>query len=70
MANEAQKQLCSTWRGPKSVCTCGHLGDGSDSDHGPFDGHGACRVEGCDCQQFTWAGWNEQFQGALDQLSG
>jgi len=50
---------------PKSICTCGHTGDGPKSQHndGPFNaGHGEClqtrRVPGgtkaCDCPQFTW----------------
>ena len=42
---------------PKSVCTCGHTGDGPNSQHADSisHGHGRCTVEGCDCEQFTWA---------------
>jgi hypothetical protein len=52
--------------GGKSVCACGHLGDGPNSQHhgtklgsvGKINnGHGKCCVEGCLCAQFTWAGW-------------
>lgn len=49
--------------GPRSKCTCGHTGDGPCSEHATRiengtvldTGHGSCMVEGCDCQQFTWA---------------
>ncbi len=39
-----------------SVCDCGHIGDKENSDHDTrFQaGHGACKIDGCDCQQFTW----------------
>ena len=58
---------------PKSVCQCGHSGDGPDSDHGSLNpvasqlqpGHGKCSVPGCDCEQFTWADFTEQFKEAL-----
>lgn len=35
------------------VCTCGHL----KSEHGGLNGHGACPVLECSCNQFTWAAW-------------
>ena len=54
----------------KSVCVCGHVGDGEHTAH--FDtfqfGHGACKVEGCDCQQFTWARWTEEMQRAIEKV--
>jgi len=54
------------WKG-KSKCTCGHLGDGAPSDH--LDhlqaGHGPCTVQGCECQQFSWAAWTEDFEAFL-----
>lgn len=42
--------------GPRSRCTCGHVGDGPESNHrdGFQAGHGACIIEGCDCRKFTW----------------
>jgi hypothetical protein len=50
-----------SWNNPKSACACGHDGDGPHSAHGSefrFSiGHGPCKVVGCDCKQFTWAGW-------------
>ncbi len=39
---------------PKSICQCGHTGDGPNSEHSDTfqEGHGACNE--CDCVQFTW----------------
>lgn len=53
--------------GPKSMCKCGHPGDGIISQHhnsygGLGPGHGACKMVGCDCQQFTWAEYTEDFK--------
>lgn len=48
--------------GGKSVCTCGHTGDGVGSQHegvglnGLSAGHGACKL--CECGRFSWAGWS------------
>jgi len=68
-------KLASTWRGPRSVCTCGCLGDGSDSDHraslfipGFDNGHGSCRE--CGCTKFTWAGFTPKFTAALARQKG
>jgi len=50
--------------GAKSMCTCGHAGDGDPktaprppviSHHAGPLGHGYCLVAGCDCEKFTWA---------------
>lgn len=56
---------------PKSWCFCGHLGDGPMESfpgdpmwrghHGGINGHGACMVEGCDCEQFTWKRFTNRF---------
>lgn len=37
------------------LCSCGHL----KSAHGDTvsTGHGKCRVEGCDCEKFTFIDW-------------
>lgn len=49
---------------PKSHCTCGHSGDGANSDH--YDsfqlGHGRCKIPGCKCGHFTWAGFYPEFE--------
>ena len=48
---------------PKSMCYCGHEGDGPDSDHLGFNGHGPCIY--CDCEQFTWKEWLPEFSEYL-----
>lgn len=56
---------------PRSVCTCGHTGDGANSDHAKHptatgsDGHGACTAPDCDCKLFTWAAFLPEFYRAL-----
>lgn len=55
---------------PKSVCKCGHLGDGANSHHEDtaFEaGHGPCRDPGCDCGRFSWRGFTSAFQAVLDE---
>ena len=50
--------------GPRSLCRCGHEGDGYPSHHESYNGsagHGVCSVEGCDCNQFTFAGFTRAF---------
>lgn len=54
----------------KSWCFCGHMGDGPDSAHLGFNGHGACSMEGCDCEQFTWKGFTKYYQRLIDQEKG
>lgn len=54
--------------GPKSVCRCGHLGDGARSDHGGLIGHGPCAKPGCDCGKFTWDRWAADLQIALARI--
>jgi hypothetical protein len=52
---------------PKSVCKCGHTGDGNESSHlGRLvdNGHGKCML--CPCQQFTWKKFLPAFQEFLD----
>ena len=57
---------------PKSICTCGHTGDGGNSEHDDAalgslgaPGHGKCKVPGCTCQHFQWKEWTEK---AKDEL--
>jgi hypothetical protein len=56
---------------PKSICTCGHTGDGGNSEHedsaaiAELQGHGKCKVPGCTCQHFQWKEWTEK---AKDEL--
>jgi len=54
----------------KSICECGHSGDGSGSAHGDRIlglGHGRCLVPGCSCTQFTWKGFTLEFTRLLDK---
>ena len=56
---------------PKSLCKCGHDGDGSVSDHkdaalGLAKGHGACKVADCPCKRFTWVSYSPSFKLALE----
>lgn len=41
----------------RSVCVCGHTGDGTDSEHETIaaPGHGKCTQ--CACDKFTWLGF-------------
>jgi len=56
---EEQREVSRLYKegAPASICTCGHTGDGANSQHtdGPFSaGHGFCKVTGCSCQRFRW----------------
>lgn len=47
-------------KSPKSMCRCGHAGDGTHSDHHDTiaTGHGPCSICGPEkCPQFSWARW-------------
>lgn len=54
------------FEGPKSICTCGHTGDGEESEHyglmlidstskgsGIQYGMGICSITGCQCEKFV-----------------
>lgn len=54
--------------GPRSKCSCGHTGDGPNSQHaslrvgGLYElGAGECMVKGCPCNRFTWVSWRDEF---------
>ena len=54
--------------GPKSICKCGHLGDGNFSDHEDAlidRGHGKCKV--CDCKMFEWRRFTPAFTEVLNK---
>lgn len=53
---------------PKSICTCGHVGDGANSEHAGNIGHGKCKKKGCACVNFTWAGWTDYFKQKLASI--
>lgn len=46
---------------PKSVCQCGHTGDGANSEHDDSlqAGHGACFE--CECVKFTWTKFTPEY---------
>jgi hypothetical protein len=50
--------------GPKSICACGHAGDGIVSAHEDriSPGHGPCKIPGCKCEQFTWAKITQEYK--------
>ena len=50
----------------KSICKCGHTGDGHNSEHASGiinPGHGHCLK--CACEWFSWARWNPPYEAAL-----
>lgn len=56
--------------GPKSICTCGHTGDGENSEHHILNdmilGEGHCDVPNCPCERFTWARFTKKYQNFLN----
>ncbi len=65
MAKDKGKQFV----GPKSLCACGHTGDGEGSQHADrFQvGQGRCTMIGCDCEQFTWKQLTKKFEHFLER---
>jgi hypothetical protein len=57
-------------RAPKSICKCGHTGDGANSQHAGelARGHGSCLAPDCKCEKFSWAGSTEEFTQFLAQV--
>jgi hypothetical protein len=55
--------------GPKSICKCGHLGDGEGGDHEDgilLKGHGRCKI--CDCKMFEWKKFVSSFEELVDRV--
>ena len=54
---------------PRSICTCGHTGDGPNSQHDNtfIPGSGKCLVDGCGCNRFTWKNFNKKFERFLSR---
>jgi hypothetical protein len=54
---------------PKSICQCGHTGDGEGSQHSSSGvwsaGHGACVVPGCSCLRFRWERFREAYRTTM-----
>ena len=61
------------WKEPKSICQCGHTGDGVKSDHEDWmgmpwsAGHGECTAVGCTCRKFSWKKWTDKFDHELSK---
>lgn len=57
---------------PKSICTCGHTGDGARGQHRDggwgVKGHGSCSVKGCACTRFSWAQYTDMFKAKLAEV--
>ena len=54
----------SEYQEPRSICKCGHTGDGRNSQHdicARVEGAGMCKVKGCDCSRFTWKNFIDKF---------
>lgn len=73
--------ISRNYKGPKSICVCGHAGDGTGLADGAPDGqrvslhagaigHGACAHAKCDCVKFTWAAYTPRFSEALADAIG
>lgn len=65
------RTIAHNWEGPKSICYCGHNGDGYPSQHSDHTkgyalivGHGPCKVRGCECKRFTWEKFTPEFDEA------
>lgn len=72
------KEPLTKWTLQMGLCKCGHAGGPNrpgieirTKHHPRIDvGHGACSVIGCDCQQFTWAGWVGKSRAAIARAKG
>ncbi len=62
--SEHNERMGKVFVGPKSICTCGHNGDGVNSQHAGYVGHGQCMVSKCHCTKFAW----EKFQPAFKHM--
>lgn len=68
LPKKMQDAMAYSATAPKSVCGCGHTGDGAKAQHLGYGGHGACNatpLDGrneCQCAKFTWAGWTPEYK--------
>ena len=67
---EHNRQVCRAWKGPRSVCRCGHLGDGEGSQHAGAGGDGKCLADGCGCERFLWDRFVPELEPRLLSLRG
>lgn len=61
MGKRKSKTASNPYDHGKSICLCGHTGDGPGSQHANTlaEGHGPCMVNKCTCLKFTWARWRD-----------
>lgn len=64
----AKQTMSARWEGPRSLCECGHPGDGEGGAHKGIGGHGFCTAAGCKCLQFTWREFLPEFEQALKKI--
>ena len=71
-----KQQATAEYTLPKSICTCGHIGDHNVeamapeelSMHAGVVGHGKCTEPGCNCERFSWSGWTDVFEHYIAQF--
>jgi hypothetical protein len=63
MSTRLRESMLFSAMEPKSICVCGHTGDGAQSQHAGFGGQGGCVFDGgaC-CDKFTWKRWTREYQ--------
>lgn len=71
-----RQEVSAKYKGPRSLCMCGHHGDGvgidsggNVNDHGGFLGHGYCTYIDCKCDKFTFKNFTPEFQSVVDNVS-
>lgn len=69
MSIEKRRAIVASYDGPKSICECGHLGDGPGAEHGGIIGRGACTAKRCGCGKFIWAACAKMLAAALKAAS-
>jgi hypothetical protein len=67
---EYNEKMSKVFVGPKSICICEHNGDGVNSQHAGYVGHGQCMVSGCDCTKFSWNRFAPKFDYLLLKPEG
>lgn len=63
-----EQEVSMRYQGPRSICKCGHTGDGVDSEHDSIiheevsewePGCGECNI--CGCRGFKWVAFTDEF---------
>ncbi len=68
------RAVARVYQGPRSMCACGHAGDGTGRGHaGEISlhagalGHGSCVFKGCKCVKCTWSEYLPGFAATIDR---